>query len=59
MTDLDIIREIENHLFQALQVVDAHWLQIDPTIRQLTKEAHDTVLSEVSRLRKEELKGRL
>jgi len=57
MSNLEIIKEIEDHLFQALQVVDAHWLQVDPTVRQIVKEAHDTVLSEMLRLRKEEWKG--
>jgi len=54
MSKLEIIKEIEDHLFQALQVVDAHWLQVDPTLRQIVKEAHDTSLSEYLRLRKKE-----
>ena len=54
MSKLEIIKEIENHLCQALHVVDAHWLQVDPTLRQIVKEAHDTSLSEYLRLRKKE-----
>jgi len=57
MSKLEIIKEIENHLCQALHVVDAYWLQVDPTLRQIVKEAHDTSLSEYIRLRREELKG--
>jgi len=57
MSNLEIIKEIRDRLFHTLLVVDAHWLQVDPTVRQIVKEAHDTVLSEMLRLRKEELKG--
>jgi len=57
MSKLEIIKEIEDHLFQALQVVDAHWLQVDPRVRQIVQDAHETSLSEFTRLRREELKG--
>jgi len=59
MSDLEVITKIREHLFHTLLVVDAHWLQLDPTVRQIVKEAHDTVLSEMLRLRKEESGGRI